>query len=56
MAVRASKYLVTQSDEWTLKESYPNQRDVVTRVMASDDAKEGAIAFAEKRAPVWTGH
>jgi enoyl-CoA hydratase len=55
MAVRASKYLVTQSDEWTLKESFPNQREIVGQVMASDDAKEGAIAFAEKRAPVWTG-
>lgn len=55
LAVRASKYLVTQSDEWTLKESFPNQRDIVTQVMASDDAKEGAAAFAEKRAPVWAG-
>ncbi len=25
-------------------------------VFASDDAKEGARAFAEKRDPVWTGH
>jgi len=24
-------------------------------VFASDDAKEGARAFAEKRAPVWKG-
>jgi enoyl-CoA hydratase len=55
MAVRASKYLVTQSDEWTLKESFPNQREIVMQVMTSDDAKEGATAFAEKRAPVWTG-
>jgi enoyl-CoA hydratase/carnithine racemase len=55
MAVRASKYLVTQSDEWTLKESFPKQREIVGQVMASGDAKEGATAFAEKRAPVWTG-
>jgi enoyl-CoA hydratase len=26
------------------------------RVFASDDAREGATAFIEKRAPVWTGH
>ncbi|WP_111511499.1 crotonase/enoyl-CoA hydratase family protein [Mycobacterium kyogaense] len=55
LAIRASKYLVTQSDEWTLKESFPNQRDIVGQLMSSDDAKEGAKAFAEKRAPVWTG-
>jgi hypothetical protein len=24
-------------------------------VMSSEDAREGAIAFAEKRAPVWKG-
>jgi enoyl-CoA hydratase len=26
------------------------------KVFASDDAKEGATAFIEKRDPVWTGH
>jgi enoyl-CoA hydratase len=55
MAVRASKYLVAHANEWTLKESFKNQREVVRTVMASDDAKEGATAFAEKRRPVWTG-
>lgn len=25
-------------------------------VFASDDAREGALAFAQRRAPVWTGH
>jgi enoyl-CoA hydratase len=55
MAVRASKYLVAHANEWTLKESFKNQRDIVRTVMASDDAKEGATAFAEKRRPVWTG-
>jgi enoyl-CoA hydratase len=55
LAVRVSKQLVAQSDEWTLSESFERQREFTTPVMNSDDAREGALAFTEKRAPVWTG-
>ncbi len=30
-------------------------RDVTRHVFASADAREGAMAFAEKRTPTWTG-
>jgi enoyl-CoA hydratase len=53
--VRVSKHLVAKSDEWTLSESFERQREFTGPVMSSEDAREGAAAFTEKRAPVWTG-
>jgi enoyl-CoA hydratase len=32
------------------------EADWQPRVFSSDDAKEGALAFIEKRDPIWTGH
>ena len=41
---------VEPDDLWEL------QRELSTSVFGSDDAKEGALAFIEKREPNWTGH
>jgi len=55
LAVAASKQLVraaigiTEDEFWAIQE--PLQRTVFT----SNDAKEGPKAFAEKRAPEWSG-
>jgi enoyl-CoA hydratase len=35
--------------------SWDRQRSLVDEVLATDDAREGALAFSEKRAPRWTG-
>ena len=32
-----------------------NERDLFIEIMKTNDALEGATAFAEKRAPVWRG-
>jgi crotonobetainyl-CoA hydratase len=58
LAVSASKRLLRESsrygsdwDEgvWALNDQ------VVDQILASDDSREGALAFGQKRAPVWTG-
>ncbi|WP_028660580.1 crotonase/enoyl-CoA hydratase family protein [Nocardioides insulae] len=55
LAVRASKQVMVESRAWPVEERWERQGAIVSPVFASDDAKEGALAFAEKRAPKWTG-
>ncbi|MGH3951497.1 MAG: crotonase/enoyl-CoA hydratase family protein [Pseudonocardiaceae bacterium] len=55
LAVRASKQIISTAVRYTDKEAFAAQREIVTPVMTSADALEGARAFAEKRTPVWRG-
>ena len=55
LAVRASKRIVAASADWTTEDMWDRQASIIGPVLASDDAREGAAAFAEKRAPVWRG-
>jgi enoyl-CoA hydratase len=55
LAVKASKQVMVQSRAWPVEERWERQRALIDPVFVSDDAKEGARAFAEKRAPQWTG-
>ncbi len=54
LAVAATKRVMIESREWSAEELWARQFEIIGPVFASKDAKEGAIAFAEKRAPVWT--
>lgn len=55
LAVRTTKQIIAQAAQWPAEEAWARQQALVEAVFASEDAREGARAFAEKRAPRWTG-
>lgn len=55
LAVKASKQVVSESRGWSEAEMWDKQQAIVGGVFTSEDAREGAAAFAEKRAPNWKG-
>jgi enoyl-CoA hydratase len=55
LAVAATKRIIVESRGWSPEDQRREQMKIILPVFGSNDAKEGAIAFAEKRAPNWTG-
>jgi len=55
LAVAATKEIIAKAADWTLDEGLDAQQPILEPVFASDDAREGPRAFAEKRAPQWKG-
>jgi enoyl-CoA hydratase len=55
LALEASKRILAEAPGWSEDELWHRQGEIAGPVMTSEDAREGATAFAEKRDPVWKG-
>jgi enoyl-CoA hydratase len=55
LALDATKQIVYAQRDWSDADFWDEQSKISDPVFASDDAREGATAFSEKREPVWQG-
>jgi len=55
LAIAASKRVMVESQDWDLGETFERQRQITTPIFASADARECALAFAQKHKPRWEG-
>ena len=55
LALDATKAILEQQIDWGEQEFWQRQGELSGPVFTSEDAREGAVAFSEKRDPVWQG-
>lgn len=55
LAVAASKRVVIEQRDWPTAEMFERQELITGHLLNSEDAREGATAFAERRSPAWKG-
>ncbi len=55
LALAATKRVIVESLDWPASEAFARQGLIAGPVFGSADAMEGALAFGEKRTPVWRG-
>ena len=55
LAVAASKRAIVESGDWAEADMWKKQAELLGNLFMSEDAREGAAAFAQKRKPDWKG-
>ena len=53
LALIASKRIIEEQVDWSLEEMWQKQGEIAGPVLTSEDAREGAVAFKQRRDPVW---
>ena len=52
LALQATREIIAMAQDGSETDGFERQRDIVKPVFASDDAKEGALAFQEAQPPI----
>jgi len=55
LALAATKEIIVSAPDWDSETALVRQQEIIEPILYSEDAREGATAFAEKRPPVWKG-
>jgi enoyl-CoA hydratase len=55
LGLAASKRILHAQGDWGEQEFWEKQGEIAGPVLFSEDAREGAVAFKERREPVWKG-
>ena len=55
LAVQGTKRILSEGGDWSADEAFARQWEIYEPIRSSADAKEGALAFTEKRPPRWQG-
>ena len=55
LALAGTKQILDAQWDWSEDEFWVRQGEISGPVFVSEDAREGAVAFSEKREPVWQG-
>lgn len=55
LSIAATKEIVATAQDWPRDQLWSRQNAILQSIFASDDATEGARAFAEKHDPNWSG-
>ena len=55
LAVAVTKEIARKARDWPMEQAWQKQAELIGPVFISEDDREGATTFAEKRPPVWKG-
>ena len=55
LAFAASKLVIVQHRDWPIADTFTRQESITGHLPKVANARAGWCAFAERRAPVWTG-